>query len=321
MQAAIETAVIGHTGFVGSTLMRTLPGAQGYNSRTVAQAEGTIFGTLYCAAAPGSMVRANKMPAQDAAHIDSLIASLHRMRAERFILISTIAVLERFDGGYTETHAAYQTSTPYGLHRRRLEVAVRRQFPNCLIVRLPALFGPGLAKNFLFDLINPLPSMLNTALYDTLITGLSARLRAALAAIYTYDPQLGFFMIDRTVLAACPERMTLTEQADRLGVNAVRFHHHEARYQFYQMDRLKADIDLALDAGLDVIHLAPPPLQTATVYTALKGGDMPHTTARLHREDMRTAHAGLWGMTGAYNRKPEDVLTALTAFYRTETEN
>jgi len=44
-------------------------------------------------------------------------------------------------------------ATPYGRHRLELEQFVRESF-HALVVRLPALFGPGLKKNAIYDLIN-----------------------------------------------------------------------------------------------------------------------------------------------------------------------
>ena len=45
---------------------------------------------------------------------------------------------------------------------------------------------------------------------------------------------------------------------------------------------------------------------------------MPETPARLHREDMRTRHSGLWGKTGPYIAAEDDVLHALDRFFLAE---
>lgn len=45
-----------------------------------------------------------------------------------------------------------QHPEPYGQHRLWLERQVQDAFPRVTVLRLPALFGPGLRKNFLYDL-------------------------------------------------------------------------------------------------------------------------------------------------------------------------
>ena len=45
---------------------------------------------------------------------------------------------------------------------------------------------------------------------------------------------------------------------------------------------------------------------------------MPETAARLHREDMHTRHAHLWGRNGPYLDDAENVLERLSAFYAAE---
>src|SRR5207244_13620945 len=43
---------------------------------------------------------------------------------------------------------------PYGRHRLQLEERAARHFPRVLCVRLPALFGHGLKKNAVYDLLH-----------------------------------------------------------------------------------------------------------------------------------------------------------------------
>jgi len=194
--SSLPTGLIGNTGFVGGALLRQARFDACFNSANIAAIEGQAFGTLVCAAAPGSMVEANRAPEWDKAQINALIARLDRVEAERFVLISSIAVLADFAGRDVEGTAAYQQELAYGRNRRMLETFVERRFPASLIIRLPALFGAGLRKDFLFDL----------AILDWNLAGQSSRRVAvalrALAIPFVYctgysdpvadTPELGF---------------------------------------------------------------------------------------------------------------------------------
>ncbi len=311
----MQDALIGHTGFVGQTLSRQHHFASQFNSATIHSATGQDYATVVCAAAPGSMFEANRFPDRDAQAIDGLIDRLSRLRARRFVLISTIAVLDRFDGQATETTTAFQTGVAYGVNRRRLEVFCAENFKECLIVRLPALFGPGLRKNFLFDIMNPVPSMLPAARYEALRAALPQAVQALVAAVFAHDPALGMYVLNRPALNPSALRPALERAVTEAGFSALGFTHPESRFQFYDMTRLWADVQVAQAAGLSVIHLAPEPLGAGAVHQALTGCQMPASEARLHHEDMRSAHTGLWSKSGPYLMDKADCLTRLRRFY------
>ncbi len=312
------TALIGHTGFVGTALRRQTQFDACFNSGNIADVEGRAFGTLVCAAAPGSMLEANRAPERDKAAIDALIAQLDRVEATRFVLISSIAVLADFAGGDDEGTAAFQQELAYGHHRRALEAFVEERFPGSLVVRLPALFGEGLRKNFLFDLLNPVPSMLTGPKHTALLKALDSDLAGWLAALYTPDAATGLLKLDRPALNADPRRPALEAALDALGATATQFHHRQTTYQYYAIDRLWQDIGIALEAGLTHLHLSPEPLEAAAIHERLTGRPMPATPARLHREDMRTRHAGLWGAEGPYQFTAAETLDALAAFFASQ---
>ena len=48
----------------------------------------------------------------------------------------------------------------YGRHRRELEEWVERNIPEHLIVRLPAIYGLHMKKNFLYDMLHRIPRLL-----------------------------------------------------------------------------------------------------------------------------------------------------------------
>jgi hypothetical protein len=316
--SSLPQGLIGHTGFVGGALLRQTRFDACFNSANIAAIERQAFGTLVCAAAPGSMVEANRAPERDKAAIEALIARLDRVEAERFVLVSSIAVLADFAGRDDEGTQAYQQELAYGRHRRMLEAFVETRFPASLIVRLPALFGVGLRKNFLFDLLNPVPSMLTEAKRNALVEVLDDDLSPWLEALYAPDAATGLLKLDRAALDADPRRAAMEAALGAMGATATQFHHRETTYQYYDTSRLWQDIGIALEAGLTHLHLAPEPLAAADIHARLTGRPMPETPARLHREDMHTRHAGLWGAEGPYQFDAASTLESLAAFYASQ---
>jgi len=308
-------ALIGYSGFVGGALDRQHAFTSRFNSANIDAIGEREYGTVVCAAAPGSMFTANRQPDIDRTLITALIERLDEVRARRFVLISSIAVLADFAAGDYESTQAFQEDLAYGCHRRLLEVFCEGRFDECLVVRLPALFGPGLRKNFIFDLMNPVPTMLPQARLETLLDLLEPSLRDTLTGLYAPDSVTGMHCLDRAALDADPRRSVLDAAVCATGMSATQFHNPETTYQFYDMSGLWRDIGIATAAGLRHVHLVTEPLRAADIHARLLGVDMPETGARLHHEDMRTRHAALWGSEGPYLKDAATVLDGLVAFF------
>lgn len=313
-----RNCLIGHTGFVGGTLTEQTSFAAQFNSGTIANISGQDFDTVVCAAAPGSMFEANKFPDRDELQVRALIDRLSSINAKRFVLISSIAVLADFAAGDDEGTTAFQDVLAYGRHRRALESFVEERFADNLVVRLPALFGHRLRKNFIFDLLNPVASMLTDAKLADLSASLDGALAAWLKTLYYWDPVTGMFKVDRTKLDSDPRRPALEEAVTDLGFSAAQFHNPETTYQYYDISGLWSDIGAASAAGLSHIHLVSEPLRAARIHERLTGRAMPDSGARLHHEDMHTRHADLWGRTGRYLDDADSVLDRLAGFFAAE---
>lgn len=311
-------AIIGHTGFVGSTLCSQKEFEARFNRVNISTVGEHSFDTVVCAAAPGSMLTANLRPSSDLAAIEALIKDLDRLQTRRFVLISTIAVLADPAGGEDEGTRAFQTGIAYGRHRRRLEAFCEDRFEDCLVIRLPALFGRGLRKNFIFDLMNPVPSMLTEWRLTELLDRLTPNLRNPLAELYTPDTKTGMHRLDRDGLNALPMRASVDRGVREAGFAATQFHNPNTTYQFYDMARLWDDIVVAMEAGLQHLHLAVSPLRASQIHACLLGERMPQTVADLHLEDMRTVYAPLWGREGPYIEDADTVLRKLSLFFARE---
>ncbi|HMC35752.1 MAG TPA: NAD-dependent epimerase/dehydratase family protein [Myxococcales bacterium] len=147
----MKSALIGHTGFVGSNLRQAVQFDVLVNSSNVDELRGRRFGLVVCAGARAEKWKANRDPAADLAGIERLASVLREVRAERFVLVSTVDVFEAPAG--LDESAPADARHAYGRHRRMLEQLCAERF-DAQVLRLPGLFGPGLKKNALYDLLH-----------------------------------------------------------------------------------------------------------------------------------------------------------------------
>lgn len=148
-------ALIGYTGFVGSSLDAQTVFDERYNSRNIKELAGRSCDLVVCAGVSGVKWMANREPEADRAAIRSLTDVLGTAKIGELVLISTIDVYpDPAAGGDEATLIDPAVNHAYGRHRFELEEWARAHFPSVRIVRLPALFGPGLRKNALYDLLH-----------------------------------------------------------------------------------------------------------------------------------------------------------------------
>ncbi|MDB4892995.1 MAG: hypothetical protein JWL61_4850 [Gemmatimonadetes bacterium] len=152
----MSDALIGHTGFVGGAIQRARSFDARYRSTDIDTIRGCGFDTVICCGAPAEKWRANLDPAEDRARLATLMDALSEVDVDRFVLISTIDVYPQPNGVDEETTFDASAGQPYGRHRFELEEFCRARF-NTTVVRLPGLFGHGLKKNAIFDLLHDRP--------------------------------------------------------------------------------------------------------------------------------------------------------------------
>jgi len=150
----MNNGLIGYTGLVGSILKKKFDFNFFFNSKNISQIKGKQFDLIVCAGANAEKWKANKYPKKDKENILYLIESLKKIKCKKFILISTVDVFKIPNNVYENTLIDENCLNAYGYNRRLLEKFIEKNFKNRIIVRLPALVGPGLKKNIVFDFHN-----------------------------------------------------------------------------------------------------------------------------------------------------------------------
>jgi len=149
-----QNALIGHTGFVGSNLARQITFDHTYNSRNIGDIRDRHFDLLVCSGIQAKKWWANEHAEEDRAGILNLLGHLKTVTADHFVLISTVDVYPQPKDVTEQTPIDPAINHAYGKNRFEAEDFVRKNFPHHLILRLPGLFGDGIKKNVIHDLLN-----------------------------------------------------------------------------------------------------------------------------------------------------------------------
>ncbi len=298
--------LVGCTGFVGSNIYDKGAMDLGFHSTDITQAYGLAPDLLVYAGLRAEKYLANHAPQQDLEQIREAAENIRKIAPRKLVLISTVDVF-RVPVGVDETTEVDSTGLhAYGLNRYRLECMVREMYPDALIVRLPGLFGKGIKKNFIFDYMHVIPTMLTAERFREL-----AEREAVLEEFYILKDN-GFYQC-RALEEQ--ERKMLRERFLALGFTALHFTDSRSMYQFYPLDRLWEDIQTGLTNGLGLLHLATEPVGAGELYTYLTGRHFVNELAgHPVKYDYRTIHDRLFGGAGGYLCGKDEVMEAIRKF-------
>lgn len=247
----MTTALIGYTGFVGSTLLRQRSFDACFNSSNIDQIAGRAFDLVVCAGAPAEKWKANAEPEKDLGNIERLVRALEHVEARKLVLISTVDVFLNPAGVDEDSPTRMDGLHAYGRNRRRLEQIVASRF-DALVARLPGLYGFGLKKNVIYD-----------------------------------------FLHDNDV-----------QKIDSRGV-----------FQFYDLERLWGDLNIAMENELPLVHLATEPVSVEDVArVAFDREFVNEVVATPARYDMHTRYAHFFGGENPYIENRETELAGIASF-------
>lgn len=298
-------ALVGYTGFVGSNLYETGEIDAAYNTRNIAEAYGTEPELLIYAGVRAEKYLANSAPEKDMENIRQAQENIAKINPKKLVLISTIDVFRLPREVDENTPVDTEGLHAYGYHRYLLETWVREHYQDALIIRLPGLYGKNIKKNFIYDYMNVIPSMLKESKFEEL-----AQREAGLRAFYTLQDN-GFYKAD----VSDGDRENVKDMFGRLGFSAVYFTDSRSVYQFYNLANLWRDMQMALAAGLTLWHPAVEPVSAAELYRYLTGKTFVNELAGSPAYyDYKTVHAALFQGRDGYLLDKEEVLKDIRAF-------
>lgn len=302
--------LVGYTGFVGSNLYRTGKFDAVYHSKNIKKAYGTNPNFLVYAGLRAEKYLANHAPSKDMESIYEAENNIANIHPKKLVLISTIDVLGEPKGADERTEIDAESLCAYGRHRYMLELWVREHYSDALIVRLPALYGKNLKKNFLYDFIHLIPSMLKKEKMEELVS-IDGNLKQ-----YYILQENGFYKVKELNSG---QKKSLIEIFRSLGFSALNFTDSRSVFQFYDLSRLWKDILRAMAEHITLWHPAVAPVSAGELYTFLTGEVFQNeldTTPAYY--DYRTIYDTLFGGSGGYICTKEEVLTGIQKFVEEE---
>ncbi len=305
-------ALVGYTGFVGSNLYETGAFDKVYNSKNIEMAYGLEPDLLVYAGLRAEKYLANNFPEKDMELILQAQNIIHAIAPKKLILISTVDVLDTPVNVDENVHINYAQLHPYGFNRYKLEQWVTINYPDALIIRLPALFGKNIKKNFLYDFINIIPFMLKADKFTELVQKESS--------IEKYYQPLdnGYF---KCKALTDTEKVAAKKLFKEIGFTALNFTDSRSIFQFYSLSNLWSDIQVALSHNLHIWHPATEPVSAAEIYRYITGenfaNELKGTPAHYN---YKTKYAEIFGGKDGYICDKHVILKQIMHFIKSETE-
>lgn len=304
-------ALVGHTGFVGSNLFLSAKDEIDlvYNSINIEEAYGTNPDLLIYAGVRAEKYLANAAPMKDLNNIIQAEENIKRINPRKLVLISSVDVFGLPQNVDETSMIETKDLHAYGLNRYKLELWVRENYPDALIVRLPSLFGKNIKKNFIYDYINIIPFMLSVDKFDEL-----SEKDGELKDYYCQDN--GFYKVKSV---SYEEKEVLKEKFFRLNFTALNFTDSRSRFQFYNLSRLWKDIQLAIEHEITLWHSATEPVSAEELYEFLSGKEFKNILRGVPKNyNYKTIHYKIYNGNRGYICSKSDILNEIKEFVRME---
>ena len=299
--------LVGYTGFVGSNIDASHDFTWRINTKNTNEAIGKQPDLLIFAGLRAEKFLANSNPEEDLKRILDAMEQIKQIAPKRLVLISTIDVYDNPVQVRESTVIQTEQLQPYGKNRYLLEQWVREYQSNTIIIRLPGLFGRNIRKNFIYDYIHVIPFLLKKDKYIEL-SSKNNMIRDSYE-----DAKNGFFKY--IVSTNEYDIIELKNAFQSVGFSALNFTDSRSVFQFYPLERLWNDIQIALKNDIRLLNVATEPVSVSEVYEYLSGKRFANVLSSLPAYyDYRSDYADLFGGTNGYFIEKEAILKQIKKF-------
>lgn len=298
--------LVGYTGFVGSNLQKKFKFDGLYNSENVEDSYYKNPELLVYSGVPAQKFLANKEPEKDLEIIKNAIENIKKINPKEIVLISTIDIYINPVDVDEDTVIDTEGLQPYGYDRYYLEKWVKENINNHLIVHLPGLYGDNIKKNFIYDLINIIPSMLKEEKFKELLK------KDDFIKDYYTNQENGFYKLNAIENS---QKELLRKYFNKIGFSALNFTDSRGKFQFYNLSYLWEHIEIARKNNLQTLNLATEPVLISEIYEYIKNEKFTNEiTTNIPNYDFKTKHDYLFGGNNGYIFDKEFVLKDIKKF-------
>lgn len=303
----MNKTLVGYTGFVGSNLDSQVAFNKKYNSKNISAAFSEEHDLVVYSGVRAEKFLANLEPENDLKHIMQAIENIQKMRFKKLVLISTVDVYKETVGVDENTQIDTEGLQPYGKNRYLLESWVMENVGDYHILRLPGLFGRNIKKNFIFDMINIIPSMLK----EEKLFELQKICQFKIDEFYLKEEN-GFYKLKTLDEKS---RLMLKSFFESCDFNALSFTDSRSTFQFYNLNYLWEHIDVAIKNDIKLMCLATEPVSAGELYSHIFRKEFRNEFSKAPvNYDMRTIYSKLLEGERGYIMDKHSVMNEIREF-------